>query len=129
MLLLGDRVQYFRAEAEMLRWLEEYERKQAQFMRCIRSFSRMAKIWLQLADNSEHPNPGYGAHARKTASRYQKLCHDARQRFSAAGYKHRVDSMDLIDPPLLSDMIQADREALKLESTTVESLLCYPVAD
>lgn len=113
----------------MNRWREEYERKQAQFMRCIRSFGRMAQIWMQLAENSEHANPGYGAHARKTASRYQKLYCDARRRFSAAGYKHRVDSMDLIDPPLLSDLIQADRDALKVESTAVESLLSFPVID
>jgi len=33
--LSGDHVQWFRAEAEMERWREEWEIKQADFLRCI----------------------------------------------------------------------------------------------
>ena len=88
----------------------------------------MSEIWNKLASLSTHsPTPGHAAHARKTAAMYSKLEHDAKQRFSAAGYKHRVNSMELSDPPLLSDLIQGDRDALEVESVTVESLLHFTV--
>jgi hypothetical protein len=41
---VGDRVQWFRGEAEMQRWLEELEIKLADFLRCIRSFRRMSQV-------------------------------------------------------------------------------------
>ncbi len=98
----------------MQRWREEYERQQAQFMRCIRSFGKMSETWNKLASLSIHsPTPRHVAHARKTAAMFSKLQYDAKQRFSAAGYKHRVDSMEFSDPPLLSDLIQSDRDALE----------------
>ncbi|KAF9471316.1 hypothetical protein BDN70DRAFT_939041 [Pholiota conissans] len=120
-----DRVQYFRAEAEMQRWQEEHETKQAQFMRCIRSFKAMSDIWLQLATMVTN-SPGHVAHARKTAAIYSKMEHDAVQRFGSAGYKHRIDSMNSENPPLLAELIEKDREALKEESVTVDSLLSFP---
>ncbi|KAF9547927.1 hypothetical protein CPC08DRAFT_729608 [Agrocybe pediades] len=39
----GDRVQWFRAEAEMKRWQEQWEIKQAELLRCIRTFSSTSK--------------------------------------------------------------------------------------
>jgi len=41
---VGDRVQWFRGEAEMQRWLEEMEIKLADFLQCIRSFHRMLQV-------------------------------------------------------------------------------------
>ncbi len=38
----GDRVSFFRAEAERDRWLEQWEIKIAEFLRCIRSFDQYA---------------------------------------------------------------------------------------
>lgn len=122
---IGDRVQYFRGEAEYLRWREEHERKQAQFMRCIRSFAKMSAIWDKLGQlNAGHP--GRVAHAAKTAANYAKLEHDAKQRFRACGYSHRVDSMESSNPPLLAELIQHDRDALKNVEVTMEALLCFP---
>ena len=40
---LADQVQWFRAEAEMQRWLEEVEIKLADFLRSIRSFQKMSQ--------------------------------------------------------------------------------------
>ncbi|KAJ6548319.1 hypothetical protein B0H10DRAFT_2243058 [Mycena sp. CBHHK59/15] len=56
--LLGDRVQWFRAEAEMYRWLEQYERKHAEMMRVIERFRRDNVVWEGLADRVEEQNGG-----------------------------------------------------------------------
>ena len=86
--LTGDRVQWFRAEAEMERWLEESEFLQAQFMCCIRSFTKMRDIWTVLAQSSSQP--GHIAYAKKTAEMYAKMANDAQAKFTLAGYGHRV---------------------------------------
>lgn len=49
-LSLGDRVLWFRAEAEMYRWLEQAEIKHVQFVRLVTSFRRMGDVWERLAD-------------------------------------------------------------------------------
>ncbi|KAJ7205382.1 hypothetical protein B0H12DRAFT_1080327 [Mycena haematopus] len=45
----SDRVQWFRAEAEMYRWLEQYEHKHAELMRVMERYRRDGVVWAKLA--------------------------------------------------------------------------------
>ncbi|KAF7347018.1 CxC2 domain-containing protein [Mycena venus] len=66
----SDRVQWFRAEAEMYRWLEQYEHKHAELMRVIES--------------SVGGRNGAATFARMQASMYMRLEHNARVIFKSA---------------------------------------------
>ncbi|KAF7363103.1 CxC2 domain-containing protein [Mycena venus] len=84
--VLGDHVQWFRAEAEMYRWLEQYERKHAELMRVIERFRRDSAVWAGLAGREERnrgPN-GAAAFARMQAAMYSRLEHNARVIFKSA---------------------------------------------
>ncbi|TFK32655.1 hypothetical protein BDQ12DRAFT_728501 [Crucibulum laeve] len=67
----GDCVQWFCAEAEMQRWLEEWEIKQADFMRCIQSFSKMHEVWTELA--ARNSNDGHITYAKWKAVMYATM--------------------------------------------------------
>ncbi|KIJ90719.1 hypothetical protein K443DRAFT_126434, partial [Laccaria amethystina LaAM-08-1] len=100
----GDRVQWFRAEAEMERWQEEWERKQAEFMRCIRSYDKMSDVWAELSKSS--PSQGHAAYARKKSAMFSRMKQIAQAKFNSAGYTNRV----LQDRQILADLIQQDRQ-------------------
>ncbi|KAJ6522527.1 hypothetical protein DFH09DRAFT_1421735 [Mycena vulgaris] len=62
----GDRVQWFRAEAEMRQWQEQKEQKLVELLWTIRSYVKMQSVWSQLGDS--HANqPGHAAYARQKA--------------------------------------------------------------
>jgi hypothetical protein len=68
-------VQWFRAEAEMMRWQEEYELKLVEFVRAIRHYETMEAVWLGLSKSVEsegNENEGKAAYALKTAARYRE---------------------------------------------------------
>ncbi|KAJ7328259.1 hypothetical protein DFH08DRAFT_709773 [Mycena albidolilacea] len=76
----SDRVQWFRAEAEMYRWLEQYKRKHAEVMRVIARFRRDSEVWVARADREETVNGGVNGaatFARMQAAMYQRLEHNA----------------------------------------------------
>lgn len=58
-----------------MRWLEEFELKHVDFVRCIKSFEKMRSVWLDLAGSASLP--GDSAFARKQASTYYVLHRDA----------------------------------------------------
>ncbi|KAJ6528322.1 hypothetical protein DFH09DRAFT_1327724 [Mycena vulgaris] len=78
----SDRVQRFRAEAEMYRWLEQYERKHAELMRVITRFHRDSVVWEGRANREEQSNGGVvngaATFARMQAAMYKRLEHNAR---------------------------------------------------
>ncbi|KAJ6603684.1 hypothetical protein B0H10DRAFT_2229737 [Mycena sp. CBHHK59/15] len=89
----SDRVQWFRAEAEMYRWLEQYERKHAEGFRVIERFRRDSEVWKTLADREEAQNGGVNGaatFARMQATMYSRLEHNAKVVFksSALGAHH-----------------------------------------
>ncbi|KAL0569928.1 hypothetical protein V5O48_012031 [Marasmius crinis-equi] len=51
----GDRISWTRQQAEVFRWMEEFEKKHAEFHRTIRYFERMKEAWTKIADNPEDP--------------------------------------------------------------------------
>ncbi|KAJ7632060.1 hypothetical protein B0H17DRAFT_1217613 [Mycena rosella] len=76
----SDRVQWFRAEAEMYRWLEQYKRKHVELMRVIARFRRDSEVWGKRADREEGLSGGVNgsaSFARMQAAMYQRLQHNA----------------------------------------------------
>ncbi|KAH6916341.1 hypothetical protein BKA70DRAFT_1502308 [Coprinopsis sp. MPI-PUGE-AT-0042] len=105
----GDRVQWFRAEAEMMRWQEEYELKLVEFVRAIRHYETMAAAWLRLSEalgNVE--KEGKAAYARKTAARYREQA----RRCSSIFYK-QAGFPDLIDEATVLEHVLNSREELR----------------
>lgn len=119
---LGDRVQWFRAEAEMFQWQEEHEIQQAKFMRCIRAFGTMYRVWKELAGRSS--SLGRKAYANKTAARYAKMEQDAKQRFLDARYGHLLDAMKSSSGCILADYVCQERET-EYQESGLDDLL-YP---
>ncbi|KAJ6629404.1 hypothetical protein B0H10DRAFT_2388545 [Mycena sp. CBHHK59/15] len=98
----SDRVQWFRAEAEMYRWLEQYERKHAELMRVIERFRRDSEVWVGLGDRAEQQNGGINgvvSFARMQAAMYKRLEHNTRVVFKSAdsGAHHDWVSATTID--------------------------------
>ncbi|KAJ7026891.1 hypothetical protein C8F04DRAFT_1296032 [Mycena alexandri] len=82
----SDQVQWFRAEAEMYRWLEQYERKHAELMRVISRYRRDSEVWRGLADREEALNGTNGAttFARMQAAMHRRLELNATTLFKSA---------------------------------------------
>ncbi|KAJ7202505.1 hypothetical protein GGX14DRAFT_352357 [Mycena pura] len=82
----SDRVQWFRAEAEMYRWLELYERKHAELIRTITRYRRDSEVWAGLADREEGivGVNGSTTFARMQAAMYKRLEHNAKLTFKNA---------------------------------------------
>lgn len=72
-------MQWFRAWANLQRWLEEFEMKHIDFMRSIKSFATMHLNWNELA--SQQVQPGKAAFARRQSLLYFRLYEDAKSRF------------------------------------------------
>ncbi|KAJ7018233.1 hypothetical protein C8F04DRAFT_1277911 [Mycena alexandri] len=73
-------VQWFRAEAEMYCWLEQYERKHAEMLRVICRFRRDHEVWSGLADRKQQEGGGRNGAAsfrRAQAAMYKRLEHNA----------------------------------------------------
>ncbi|KAJ7828326.1 hypothetical protein B0H13DRAFT_2373260 [Mycena leptocephala] len=64
----ADRVQWFRAEAEVQRWQEHVEMRLAELLRTIRSFRKWDEVWLSLAEQQE--KPGHAEYAKQKAHIY-----------------------------------------------------------
>ncbi|KAJ7201540.1 hypothetical protein GGX14DRAFT_571191 [Mycena pura] len=82
----SDRVQWFRAEAEMYRWLEAYERKHAELWRVMTRFRRDSVVWTGRADRDEVEKGGMtgaGAYARMQAAMWRRLQHNAEVHFTS----------------------------------------------
>ncbi|KAJ7051625.1 hypothetical protein C8F01DRAFT_1066754 [Mycena amicta] len=80
----GDRVQWFRAEAEMMRWREQKEQKLAELLRTRRSFVRMESTWTELAGHET--SPGRQAYARQKAAMYGRMSQETVDCILAAGH-------------------------------------------
>ncbi|KAH6914266.1 hypothetical protein BKA70DRAFT_1182325 [Coprinopsis sp. MPI-PUGE-AT-0042] len=100
----GDRVQWFRAEAEMMRWQEEYEQKLIEFVRAIRHYETMAAVWSSLSEASGNDKQaGKVAYARKTAARYREQASRCSSVFSLqAGYPDLTNEAKVLEYVILS---------------------------
>jgi hypothetical protein len=79
--MAADRGQWFRAFAEMMRWLEQVELKHAELLRTIRYFDKLSSVWLALGSPKLHPiavsseaiHPGARAFARRQCSMFADM--------------------------------------------------------
>ncbi|KAJ7152450.1 hypothetical protein C8R46DRAFT_1302833 [Mycena filopes] len=78
----GDRVQWFRAEAEMQRWQEQAEQKLAELLRTNRSFLAMETAWTRLAEGPA----GHRAYALQKAAMYRQRAETAQGLITGLGY-------------------------------------------
>ncbi|KAJ7609721.1 hypothetical protein DFH06DRAFT_1148295 [Mycena polygramma] len=85
--ILGDRVQWFRAEAEMQRWQEQKEQKLVELLRTIRSFAKMQKVWTRLGQSHSANQPGHAAYARQKASMHERRAEEARTLARLGGHE------------------------------------------
>ncbi|KAJ7920223.1 hypothetical protein B0H13DRAFT_1987400 [Mycena leptocephala] len=94
----SDRVQWFRAEAEMYRWLEAYERKHAELCRVIERYRHNTEVWVNRASRQEERIKGLNGgeeelirdlrgaatFARMQATMYRRLQHNTQVIFKSA---------------------------------------------
>ncbi|KAJ6595454.1 hypothetical protein B0H10DRAFT_2328574 [Mycena sp. CBHHK59/15] len=83
----SDRVQWFRAEAEMYRWLEQYEHKHAELFHVIGRYRRDSVVWAGQADREEERNGGPNGkvtYGRMQAAMHRRLEHNAKVIFKSA---------------------------------------------
>ncbi|KAF9006302.1 hypothetical protein BDZ89DRAFT_1144835 [Hymenopellis radicata] len=72
----GERVRWFRLEAEMRHWRDEHEMKQREFLGAIQTLRMEQAAWTSRADEIEKevpPRPGYVAYAREHAAMYAEM--------------------------------------------------------
>jgi leucyl aminopeptidase (aminopeptidase T) len=111
--LSGDRVQWFRALAEMERWQEEKEQKLAELLRTSRSFSQMQLTWTTLAAQSS--SPGHAAYARQKAAMYGGFTTRTQQVIRDIGYSELLALNGSI-----MERVQRERAS---ESALIENLV------
>ncbi|KAJ7852712.1 hypothetical protein B0H13DRAFT_1904487 [Mycena leptocephala] len=87
----GDRVQWFRAEAEMQRWQEQWEQKLVELLRIRRSFGKMESVWVLLADMQPPEAHGSKAYARQKVAMYARRKSEAETKIKAVGYGQLLD--------------------------------------
>jgi hypothetical protein len=92
-----DQVQWHRSLAEMMRWLEEFELKHVEFIRCINSFQTMATTWVVVAE--KETRDGYAAYARLQSSIFHQLRQEAEclfQKNAEPGLREARDDSNLL---------------------------------
>jgi hypothetical protein len=82
---LGDRVQWFRAQADMERWQEEVEILEEEFRRAIRGFEKMEQVWSSLAMSK-----GFESEILIPESQKVKWLMERRRRQCMAGWQRRL---------------------------------------
>ena len=127
-LITAKKVQWFRAHADMMRWVEEVELLEEEFRRLIRGLEKMASIWESLSSlpsaelkhrptvtlSSNATLPGYSAYAARKAAMYREMTEKERDRFKNAGGQWPAENESL------SEHIRQRRPALTVDWTEVE---------
>jgi hypothetical protein len=81
---LGDQIQWFRADAEMWRWLEQTESKHAEFERAICYFGKMGEVWVCL---SKIYTAGRRVYANQQAAMWKRMEQDCKEAYCQIGIK------------------------------------------
>lgn len=91
--IVGDSVQWFRAEAEFERALERMEQKHAEFERIIRRFAYDRDSWNRLADEFS-TSPGHIAYAKEQADKCETMRADAAMKYEHGGIPFLMKRLD-----------------------------------
>ena len=104
--LVGDRVQWFQAEAEMQYWQEEWEIKQADFLRCIGTFSTMSDVWKVLSEDNLN---GKAAYTKKKLAMFKAMESEARLKLAKAGHGNLLDLLVPRNGKILADYVKEEQ--------------------
>ncbi|KAJ3792862.1 hypothetical protein GGU11DRAFT_760400 [Lentinula aff. detonsa] len=88
---ISNRVQFFRAEADYETWQEELERKHADFVFLIGSFTKQRDDWAILAKNFSS-TPGHVAYAKEHSNMFEALRADAGLKYKHCGIGFLVNT-------------------------------------
>ena len=129
-LITAKKVQWFRAHADMMRWVEEVELLEEEFRRLIRGLEKMASIWESLSSlpsaelkyrptpamtlSSSTTLPGYSAYAARKAAMYHEMTKKECDRFKNAGGQWPAENKSL------SEHVWQRRPALTVDWSEVE---------
>ena len=92
----------------MERWREEWEIKQADFLRCIRSFNKMSSVWEEMARTSIEA--GKRAYAKHKSALFKEMEQHAKNLFNDAGYGHLIEHLLNNDSgKILADYVNLER--------------------
>ncbi|KAF9022665.1 hypothetical protein BDZ89DRAFT_1137177 [Hymenopellis radicata] len=92
--LEGDKVQWYRTEAEMDRWQEDHETKQAKFLRSLRSYEEDRRAWTARTDaiakdgTDDLATKGKIAYGRERIALFNSMIQRTERRMRVAGYGH-----------------------------------------
>jgi hypothetical protein len=118
---IGDRVQWFRAEAEVCRWLEQVELKHVEFLRLLDTFQYMSQLWKN-ASQEKPESPHLQSYARRQSTIYCSLRNKALQSFKDSYETELIPNgiadLDNLTFAKLLPLIQAFREK-KLQDCNV----------
>ena len=88
----------------MERWREEWEIKQANFIRCIWSFNKMSSIWEEMAMNSIEA--GKHVYSKHKSALFKEMEQHARKLFNDASYGHLIANLlDNDEGKILADYV------------------------
>lgn len=85
-------MRWFRARADVYRWLEQVESKHAQFIRCLKAFSFHAGVWELAATESHSSSPGHAAFARRQDAIFKQLQINAKEQFHEVAHPMLYES-------------------------------------
>ncbi|KAF7975232.1 hypothetical protein HWV62_10194 [Athelia sp. TMB] len=103
----SDRVQWFRARADMEAWVVEIEILEEEFRRTICGFEKMVAVWGRLASDST--KRGHSAYGMQKAAMYKRMADECRGKFVAASGAWPKDGQSL------SDYIKARRPKMSFD--------------
>ncbi|KAJ7018652.1 hypothetical protein C8F04DRAFT_1198692 [Mycena alexandri] len=120
----GDRVQWFRAEAEMQRWQEEVEAKLAELRTTFRSFALYKEAWTKMANCQDASDIGHIAYAKQKAEMFRRREEEGRDALRRTAPKYAslaADDTDLVEfvtaeRAIYQEMFQRILEADQLAS-------------
>ncbi|KAL0564209.1 hypothetical protein V5O48_017844 [Marasmius crinis-equi] len=114
-----ERVPWFRAKADMRRWLEEVELLEEEFRRLVRACDHMCKAWNSVANSS---SAGHAAYAYHKADMFSQMSTEAREKLVAAGGGWPAEGQSLTEylrsrrPRLSVDWAEVGAELKSAES-------------
>ncbi|KAF9030929.1 hypothetical protein BJ165DRAFT_1358497 [Panaeolus papilionaceus] len=115
----GDRVHWFRAEAEMERWREQWELKLAEFIRCIAHFQRMADAWSNLALRSA--SEAHRVYARKRGAQFQRMADRVKEVFRSSEVQDEEPTSSIDGESVANFIIRHQLNEWRREGGTSES--------
>ncbi|KAG6848674.1 hypothetical protein H0H93_014968 [Arthromyces matolae] len=141
-LVATEKVQWFRARADMERWVEEVELLEEEFRRLIRSCRRMREVWTDLARipsptttttkypvkrsiSGESKTCGYTVYALQKADMYKQMEIDASTLFLAK----EVDGSWPSEGETLRDHIMKRRPPMTVDDLTSDAVRDFELRD